>query len=239
MQMPGYPIVLGNLSAEQCRTFAEAMNGDDFPGVVGPGESALRFAETAEQLGASFAEKKYQLILLLTERLRSPAFRGLRGGCLPRILPFSAPGSPPSSRKHSLGPNPGRREALRASIASRRHWFWTYEGSRWQWPPSRAELATPRLSIQFSRHTHTEIKASALQLRLLSRARSFKRRAAASLYVDADNRASMRCYAKLGFKPLCDSWLIVRRKGRASLMPSLKDRPRQARQSSIPWSPSR
>ncbi|MFT4078698.1 GNAT family N-acetyltransferase [Rhodomicrobium sp.] len=37
-------------------------------------------------------------------------------------------------------------------------------------------------------------------------------RAHACLYVDKRNPASNRCYAKLGFKPVCDVWHIVRQK---------------------------
>jgi RimJ/RimL family protein N-acetyltransferase len=214
MQTPGYPIVLGNLSAEQCRTFAEAMNGDDFPGVVGPGESALRFAETAEQLGASFAEKKYQLILLLTE---APQVPGVPGA--PRRLSsadfalFRAWVASFIQEAIPSDPIPDD-ESLRASIASRRHWFWTYEGK----PVAMASLTRRTrnaafINSVFTPHAYRNQGFGAAITAFVARQIFQEGRAAASLYVDADNRASMRCYAKLGFKPLCDSWLIVRRKG--------------------------
>ncbi len=214
MQTPGYPIVLGNLSTGQCRTFAEAMNGDNYPGAVGLGESALRFAEKAEELGANFAEKKHQQILALTEapqvpsvpgapRQLSPADFKLFRAWLTSFIQEAIPSDPI--------PND---EDLRASLGSRRHWIWVYADK----PVAMAAITrrtrkSASINSVFTPHPYRNQGFGAAITAYVARRIFLEGRSAACLYVEVGNKASMRCYAKLRFKPVCDSWLIVRRTG--------------------------
>jgi len=54
VQSSGYPIVLGDLTQAQCRALANETRDLDYPGVVGPEETAQRFAERAIELGLTF-----------------------------------------------------------------------------------------------------------------------------------------------------------------------------------------
>ena len=56
VQAPGYPIVLGEVNAAQCHALAEATRALDYPGVVGPDETARWFAERAAALGMTFLD---------------------------------------------------------------------------------------------------------------------------------------------------------------------------------------
>src|SRR5215471_11361710 len=51
VQEPGWPIVIADLDAAQCRRLAEQTRDLDYPGVVGPGLTAKWFADRAVQHG--------------------------------------------------------------------------------------------------------------------------------------------------------------------------------------------
>src|SRR5262245_54460579 len=76
IKAPGYPIVLGDLSAAQCHAFAEATTSLDYPAVAGADETASWFAERARELGVTFLEPIPQQIQVLRER---PVYPGVSG----------------------------------------------------------------------------------------------------------------------------------------------------------------
>src|SRR5207253_8904339 len=56
VQTVGWPIVLGELDRGQCHALAEATLALDYPGVVGPDQTARWFAGHAAALGLAFSE---------------------------------------------------------------------------------------------------------------------------------------------------------------------------------------
>ena len=210
-QTPGYPVVLGNLSKAECRALAEMMSDASYPGVVGTGDMALWFAERARQLGTELSEEVPQQIQALLITRQVPSVPGI-----PRQL---------SSKDFGLfkawthafireaipsDPVPSD-DAIMNDLRSRRHWLWTYEGK----PVSMAAIArrTKRAAFINSVYTPPEYRNRGFGQAITAivvREIFDEGRAAACLYVDLRNPASNRCYAKLGFQTVCNSWLVLR-----------------------------
>jgi predicted GNAT family acetyltransferase len=96
-------------------------------------------------------------------------------------------------------------------VKSQRYWLWFY-GDK---PVAMAAIArrTRRAASINSVFVPNEYRNQGFGAAITAYvARQIFRegRAAACLYVDVENKASMRCYAKLGFRRICDSWLIIR-----------------------------
>jgi len=225
-QTPGYPLVLGDLSRAECHAFAEMMSEADYPGVVGNGDTALWFAESARQLGVEFREQVPQEIKALW---------------MPRQVP-SAPGFPRQLSPKDFGlfrawihafireavpsdPVPSD-DALMNDLRSRRHWLWILEDR----PVSMAAITrrTKRAAFINSVYTPPEYRnrgfAAAITA-IAAREIFDEGRSAACLYTDLRNPASNRCYAKLGFVTVCKSWLIIRSKKRPESPVSTKGAP--------------
>ncbi len=210
-QTPGYPLVLGNLSRSECCAFAKTMSKAAYPGVVGPDDAALWFAEEASRHGVAFVEKVPQEIQAVWA---------------PRQVP-SAPGFPrqPSPRDFRLfrawihafikeaipsDPIPSD-EALMKDLRSPRHWFWIL-GDK---PVSMAAIVRRTKSAAFINSVYTPPEHrnqgfGAAITAIVVRDIFGEGRHAVGLYTDLRNPASNRCYAKLGFKPVCKSWLVLR-----------------------------
>src|SRR5215510_1996037 len=76
IKAPGYPILLGDVSAAQCRALAEATLTLDYPGVVGADDTARWFVERATELGLAFSAPIPQQILALRKK---PIYPGAPG----------------------------------------------------------------------------------------------------------------------------------------------------------------
>src|SRR4030095_3148651 len=76
VKAPGYPILLGELTAAQCRALAEATLSVDYQGVVGADETARWFVERATELGLAFSAPIPQQILALRKK---PFYPGAPG----------------------------------------------------------------------------------------------------------------------------------------------------------------
>jgi hypothetical protein len=71
-----YSIVLGQLTATQCRNLAHETVEIDYPGVIGPDRTAQWFADRASELGKPFHVPELQLIQAITDWPRYPSARG-------------------------------------------------------------------------------------------------------------------------------------------------------------------
>jgi hypothetical protein len=76
VQAPGYPIVQGELDQAQCGTLAGETRNLDYPGVVGPDQTARWFAERAIALGLRFDDPIPQQIHVLRDQ---PSYPGATG----------------------------------------------------------------------------------------------------------------------------------------------------------------
>jgi ribosomal protein S18 acetylase RimI-like enzyme len=216
IKAPGYPIVLGDVNAAQCRALAEATRSLDYPAVVGADETPRWFVERATELGIAFLEPIPQQIQMLRE---TPVYPGASG----HARQTGAADTPLFSDwmtafigeaiPHDPVPSP---EQLAQSAASGRFQFWIVDGE----PVSMAGImrrtrhaaaiagvyTPPRLRGRGYAGSVTAAVADAIFA---------EGRSTACLYVDLRNPYSSRCYAKIGFTPVCRSWYYPKASGAA------------------------
>lgn len=211
VQTPGWPIVLGELKQEQCHALAEATVVLDYPGVVGPDQTARWFAAHAAALSLTFSEPVPQRIHALNE---APAYPGASGHArvvdassadlyADWVIAFLREAVP-----HDPVPS---REWIRAAAAEGHSLLWVVDGE----PVSTASIARrTRQTAAISRvYTPPRLRgqgyAGSVTAALVDRIFA-EGRTAACLYTDLRNPISNRCYANIGFKPVCASWHFPR-----------------------------
>jgi RimJ/RimL family protein N-acetyltransferase len=208
---PQYSIILGDLTAAQCRDFSEETLGLAYPGVVGHDETALPFVEHAAERGVTFREPIPQYIHALRDK---PAYSGVAGSSRPVglddaelfarwLIAFLTEAVP-----HDVLPP---REAIDKTAASGNYRFWIAAGE----PVSMAGIVRRTRHVAAIAGVYTP---PALRCRGYAGAATAavadsvfaEGRTAACLFTDARNPASNRCYAKIGFKPVCRGWQYLR-----------------------------
>jgi RimJ/RimL family protein N-acetyltransferase len=213
-QSPGHPIVLGELTQAQCRALAEDTRDLDYPGVVGPEETAPWFAERAIELGLTFLEPIPERIHVLREKPNYPGAPGHARVISPPDVELFADWTTAFMREAVPHDPPPSRERLAQIAAEGRHQFWIVDGEpaamagivrRTQHAAAIAGVYTP-LSLR-GRGYAGSVTAAVVQ-RIFAEGKT-----AACLYTDLRNPASNRCYAKIGFEPACRSWHYPRARG--------------------------
>jgi len=214
IKAPGYPILLGDVNVTQCRELAEMTRSLDYPAVVGADETARWFVEHASKLGITFLEPIPQEILVLRDK---PVYPGARG----HARTASAADTPLFSQwmtafireaiPHDPVPTP---EQLAQSAASDRFQFWIVDDE----PMSMAGIMrrTRHAAAIAGVYTPPKLRGrgyagsvtAAVVDAIFAEGRSM-----ACLYVDLRNPYSNRCYAKIGFTPLCRSFYYPRSVG--------------------------
>jgi GNAT superfamily N-acetyltransferase len=211
MQTPGYPLILGRLTAAQCKTFAEATLSLDYPGVVGLDPVVPLFVQRANELGAKFGEPIPQTIQALQRRPVYPDIggaarlvgRGDVGLFSQWLIAFFQETVP-----HEPVPP---RDRIETTAAAGNYHFWIVDGE----PVAMAGI------VRRTRHAAAiagVYTPPALRNRgyggaataAAAEAVFAEGRTVACLYTDLRNPASNRCYAKIGFKPLCRAWHYLR-----------------------------
>jgi RimJ/RimL family protein N-acetyltransferase len=211
IKSPGRSILLGALDREECQHLARETAALDYQGVLGSDETANWFAEEAVLSGITFHEITSQRIYALTE---PPLYPGAEGSPRPVtaadaqllfewITEFhreAVPHDPPPSRG-----------SIENAAASGRYLFWTVSGE----PVSLAAIVRRLRTVAAIGAVFTPLEkrgrgyagsaTAALCERIFAEGKS-----AACLYTDLSNPYSNRCYAKIGFKPYCDSWHYLR-----------------------------
>jgi GNAT superfamily N-acetyltransferase len=210
VQTRGRGLVLGELTREHCRQLAEEAAATHFHSVVGPDEAPLWFVERAAELGTRFLPPMAQRIHAIS---RPPLYPGSEGAARP-VMPehadifarwyiaFAAEAVPEDE--------PPRREAIERRMGSGDCLFWMADGE----PVSLAGI------IRRTRHaaaialvyTPPELRgrgyAGSVTAAVVEKIYAEGRRMAC-LYTDLANPFSNRCYAKIGFEPICDSWFFI------------------------------
>jgi RimJ/RimL family protein N-acetyltransferase len=214
IQWPGFSIVLGEVTQAQCRALAEETRARDHPGVVGPDRTAPWFVERASELGHAFGEPMPQQIHALR---RKPTYPGAPGHArtvaaadadlfLDWMLAFhraAIPHDPPPTR-----------ERLQKPIEDGRFQFWIVDGA----PVSMAGIMrrTRQTAAIAGVYTPPALRgrgyAGSVTAAVVERVFA-EGKSAACLYVDLRNPFSNRCYAKIGFEPVCESWMYPRAPG--------------------------
>jgi RimJ/RimL family protein N-acetyltransferase len=207
VQTPGYPIVLGELIPAQCCALADETRVLDYPGVVGPDLTAFWFAEHAVELGLTFLEPIPQQIHVLRDKPNYPGAPGHARVIRPADGELFADWTIAFLREavpHDPVPS---RERLAQVAAEGRHQLWIVGGEpvsiagivrRTRYTAAIASVYTP--PARRGRGYAGSVTAAVVE-RIFAEGKD-----AACLYTDLRNPASNRCYAKIGFKPVCNSW---------------------------------
>lgn len=203
-------VVLGDMSERDCAALAEELAGTHFHGALGPDKRAPWFVRRAEALGARFAEPMPQKIHAISG---PPAFPGAPGEA--RVVTaadvelfaqwyagFIAEASPEDT--------PPARSFLERKAASGDCLFWVVDGE----PVSisaivRRTRTAAALAIVY---TPPDLRgrgyAASATAAVVERVYAEGRKTAC-LYTDLRNLAANRCYAKIGFRPVCESWFFL------------------------------
>jgi RimJ/RimL family protein N-acetyltransferase len=209
---PNGIIILGDFDARQSRTFAEQLSNVPYKGVVGPDESALRFVERANALGVEFFDPMPQRIHSLAEAPKYPGAPG-RARCATmedvELLTAWMAAFVHEATPHDRPPSG---EIVQKGVAEGRYFIWTVGGE----PVSTAAI------VRRTRHTGG-IAAVFTPKDLRGRGYAGSITAAvvealfregktmACINTDLRNPISNRCYAKIGFNPVCDATFFQRR----------------------------
>jgi RimJ/RimL family protein N-acetyltransferase len=207
IQFPGRPLVLGELDRTQCRALADATRHNAYTGVVGLDRTAHWFVAQAVELGANFSVPVPQIVHSLAD---PPVYPGVRGEAraataadAPHLLAwltaFGAEAVP-----HDPPPDPDR---VALSAREGRYLLWCVGNE----PVSMAGIMrrTRHAAAIAAVYTPPEHRARGYAGSVVAATVDFARsqgKPIACLYTDARNPASNRCYAKIGFQPICESW---------------------------------
>ena len=214
LQVPGRPVVLGDLDEAQARDLAETLGDEDFPAVLGPDRTAPRFVSRAEELGLRFGAPMPQRILALRDPPHDPGVPGAARGVTPADAGLFADWLTAFNHEAAPEGSVSPRDALERKAGQGDHVFWEVEGR----PVSLAGIVrrSRRAAAIAAVYTPPELRGrgygaaatAAVVKRIYAEGRPI-----ACLYSDLRNPASNRCYAKLGFQPVCDSWYFPRQTG--------------------------
>ena len=211
IQWPGHAIVLGDLDQAECRELAKAATQTAYPGVVGSDQTAHWFVQHAAVMGAHFADPIPQRIHAISSAPRYPGAAGspraVRAADAPLLFEWLL-GFHQQAVPHDPPPQMANVEKV---AASGRFLFWTVD----ERPVSVAAIArrlrhTGAISSVYTPAEHRgrgyagSVTAAVVD-RLFAEGKT-----SACLYTDLRNPISNRCYAKLGFRPHCDSWHYLR-----------------------------
>lgn len=201
---PRNPIILGELNETQCRAFADETLGLDYPGVVGFDPIVCWFVRRALERGVRFSEPIPQQIHALRERPISLDVRGaarvvngddvdLFGEWLTAFFKEAAPHDPLPTR-----------DGMEKTATAGNYRFWIVDGEpvamagivrRTRHGAAIAGVYTPP-ALRNRGYGGAVTAATAESV-------FAEGRTMACLYSDLRNAASNRCYAKIGFKPVC------------------------------------
>lgn len=211
IQTPGRAILLGNLDRNECQELAQTVLGQDYPGVVGADQTPHWFAEHATALGAKFEDPIPQRIHVLVSLPHYPAGEGspraVGAADAPLLFDWlmafheeAVPHDPP--------PEQANTEIL---AASGRFLFWTINDE----PVSVAAISrrlrhTAAIAPVYTPPGHRGRGYAGSVTAALADRVFAEGKTSACLYTDLRNPMSNRCYARVGFRPYCESWHYLR-----------------------------
>jgi RimJ/RimL family protein N-acetyltransferase len=208
----GWPVVLGELRAAHCRQLADIVTDIEYPGVVGPDLTAQWFVERATELGFAFLDPIPQSICALTGPPRYPSAAGHARPVTANDAPLFADWMAAFAAEATPQDRPLGRERLERAAGEGRHLFWVVDGE----PVSVAGIARRTRSAAAISGVYTPPAlrgrgyAGSVTAAVVERAYS-EGKAMACLYTDLRNPFSNRCYARIGFAPVCASLHFPRR----------------------------
>lgn len=209
VQTQGRGLVLGEPGRDHCRALAEEVAGTRFISVVGPDQAPLWFVERATELGERFKEPMPQRIHAVSEPPRYPGVPGeAREMTIADAELFAKWGTAFAVEATPEEQVPAREQMDRRS-ASGNQMLWLADGE----PVSTAGIVRRTRGTASIAWVYTPPEsrgrgyAGAVTAAVVEKIYAEGRKTAC-LYTDQRNPASNRCYARIGFKPVCESWFF-------------------------------
>jgi RimJ/RimL family protein N-acetyltransferase len=213
VQTTGRGLVLGELTREHCRRLAEEVAGTRFVSVLGPDNASIWFVERAKELGERFHEPLAQKIHAISRAPLYPGAEGFARTVTPQDLELFAEWYAAFAAEASPEDDPPRASEIERRAASGDCMFWMAGGA----PVSLAGIV---------RRTRTAAAIALVYTPPALRGRGYagsvtaavtdkifaEGRPTACLYTDLANPWSNRCYAKIGFEPVCESWYFIQQR---------------------------
>jgi predicted GNAT family acetyltransferase len=203
--------VLADLDDAQCRALAEETARLDYVGVIGPDQTAFFFAQCAAELGVKFLELIPLRIHSLMEKPKYPGTRGHARRTTDEDASVLADWIASFSREATPHDAVPPRERLEAVAGERRHLLWIVDDE----PVSMAAIVrrTRNAAAIAVVYTPPPLRGrgygGSVTAAVVEQAFA-EGKTMACIYTDLRNPSSNRCYAKIGFKPVCDSAHIPR-----------------------------
>ncbi len=206
VKMGQHSIVLGALDEIQCRQLADLIQKIDYPGVIGPDLTARWFADRAVELGLMFLDPEPQQIYSLSNRPRYPGAAGVARAVNTGDLTIFTDWMT-AFRREAVPDDPLLAVEELVEMAGKGDYlFWVDNGR----PVSMAGIVR-RLKTsaaitgvytppEFRGRGYAGSVTAATVERIYAEGRT-----TACLYADLRNPFSNRCYAKIGFTPICAS----------------------------------
>lgn len=201
----GWPLLLGDLTHEDCVRLAEVTRPLAYSGVMGEAIRASWFAEAAGNLGIAFDEVVPMRILAIQA---SPSVAPIPGSARPlRLDDRELFLNWIEAFRREVSPHEGEKPPpnIAEQVAADRYMLWELEGvpvalagiaRRFERSGSIAPVYTPP---EHRRHGFASAVVAVQVNRLFAEGKHI-----VSLFADTDNPASNGCYEKLGFSPYCD-----------------------------------
>lgn len=209
---PNGLLILGDLNARQSRSLAEQLANLPYKGVVGPDDSALRFIERAAEFGIDFLDPMPQRIHSLAQAPKYPGAPGRARLAAPADCELLMAWMAAFVREAIPHDSPPCRQILEKGVAEGRYFIWVVDDGpastaaivrRTRHAGGIAAVFTPR---DFRGKGYAGSITAAVVEALLREGKTM-----ACLNTNSRNPISNRCYAKIGFMPLCDATFFPRR----------------------------
>jgi predicted GNAT family acetyltransferase len=206
IKMGHHSIVLGALDEDQCRRLADWTADMDYPGVNGPEMTARWFTDRARELGLKFLEPEPQQIYSISDTPRYPGAPGSPRSVRAEDAPLLADWLVAFYREAVPRDRGPPREELERGAGEGRFLFWIENGQ----PMSMAGIVRRLNRSAAITGVYTPLEhrgrgyAGSVTAATVERIYAEGRKIAC-LYADVRNRASNRCYTKIGFTPVCGS----------------------------------
>lgn len=209
---PARGIILGELDRAQCAELARMTANTDYPSVAGPDDSPKWFMAAAEALGVRFRPDGFaQHILALSRPPTRPEVPGHARLATMEDIEVVLAWMTAFGQEAAPEDPPVRRDHAEETIRGGRRFLWEVDGA----PVSLAGLGRrirdcASISPVYTPPEHRMKGFAGAVTAAVVDAIFAEGRSTACLYTDQANPYSNRCYAKLGFEPVCDAWVFLR-----------------------------
>jgi RimJ/RimL family protein N-acetyltransferase len=200
-----FAIVLGALGKAECRFLAERVMGSAFPGVMGPGDGPHWFAARAHELGLAWRRPLINSIHRLDGAPVPPDIPGEARAVTPGDLPLFAEWMNGYMREALPDEPPCDPRWLERWASDGSYRFWTVDdmpvsmaGAYWKTRNGAAITGVYTPPAERGKGYAAAATAAA--------ARRMRDNGCAQVFLMArtDNAPALRCYARIGFRPVAD-----------------------------------